>query len=61
MNRQFKDIEVDERNGKIPLMIFNSVVTRDGQKNDIKHAAGELFDETHPGHFRRLHQWSLMR
>lgn len=32
MNRQFKDIEVDERNGKIPLMIFNSVVTRDGRK-----------------------------
>ncbi|RYG54010.1 MAG: hypothetical protein EOO01_02750, partial [Chitinophagaceae bacterium] len=32
MNRQFKDIEVDERNGKIPLMMFNSVVTRDGRK-----------------------------
>lgn len=32
MNRQFRDIEVDERNAKIPLMMFNSVVTRDGKK-----------------------------
>jgi hypothetical protein len=32
MNRQLKDIEADERSAKIPLMIFNSVVTRDGKK-----------------------------
>jgi hypothetical protein len=32
MNRQFKDIEVDERNARIPMMMFNSVVTRDGKK-----------------------------
>lgn len=32
MNRQFRDIEADEKNAKIPLMIFNSVVTRDGKK-----------------------------
>jgi hypothetical protein len=32
MNRQLKDIEDDERNARIPLMLFNSVVTRDGKK-----------------------------
>jgi len=32
MNRQLKDIEADEKNAKIPLMMFNSVVTRDGKK-----------------------------
>lgn len=32
MNRQFKDIEADEKNARIPLMLFNSVVTRDGKK-----------------------------
>jgi len=32
MNRQLKDIQEDERNAKIPLMLFNSVVTRDGKK-----------------------------
>lgn len=32
MNRQLKDIEEDERNARIPLMLLNSVVTRDGRK-----------------------------
>ncbi len=32
MNRQLKDIEEDERNARIPLMMLNSVVTRDGRK-----------------------------
>lgn len=32
MNRQLKDIQEDERNAKIPLMLFNSVITRDGKK-----------------------------
>lgn len=32
MNRQLKDIEEDERNARIPLMMFNSVVTRDGRR-----------------------------
>lgn len=32
LNYQLKDLEEDERNAKIPLTIFNSVVTRDGRK-----------------------------
>ncbi len=32
MNRQLKDIAADERNARTPLMMFNSVVTRDGRK-----------------------------
>jgi len=32
MNRQIRDIADDERNARIPLMILNSVVTRDGKK-----------------------------
>jgi hypothetical protein len=32
MNRQMKDIADDEKNARIPLMILNSVVTRDGKK-----------------------------
>ncbi len=32
LNRQLKDIEDDEKNARVPLMIFNSVVTRDGRK-----------------------------
>ena len=32
MNRQLKDIEEDERNARTPLMMLNSVVTRDGKK-----------------------------
>lgn len=32
MNRQLKDIEQDERTARIPLMLFNSVVTRDGRR-----------------------------
>jgi hypothetical protein len=32
LNRQLKDIEADEKNARVPLMIFNSVVTRDGRK-----------------------------
>ncbi len=32
MNRQLKDIQNDESNARVPLMIFNSVVTRDGRK-----------------------------
>ncbi|MBL0134514.1 MAG: hypothetical protein IPP79_11170 [Chitinophagaceae bacterium] len=32
LDKQFKDLEADERNARIPLMIFNSVVTRDGRK-----------------------------
>jgi hypothetical protein len=32
MNRQFKDISEDEKNARTPLMLFNSVVTRDGRK-----------------------------
>lgn len=32
MNRQLRDIEKDEREARIPLMLFNSVVTRDGRK-----------------------------
>jgi hypothetical protein len=32
LNRQLKDIAQDEHNAKIPLMLFNSVITRDGRK-----------------------------
>ncbi len=32
MNRQLKDIEEDERLARVPLMMLNSVVTRDGKK-----------------------------
>jgi hypothetical protein len=32
LNRQLKDIEPEERDAKIPLMFFNSVITRDGRK-----------------------------
>lgn len=32
LNRQLKDIADDERNARTPLMLFNSVVTRDGKK-----------------------------
>nr|MBA4166316.1 patatin-like phospholipase family protein [Chitinophagaceae bacterium] len=32
MNRQLKDIGDDEKNARSPLMLFNSVVTRDGRK-----------------------------
>jgi hypothetical protein len=32
MNRQLKDIREDEANARTPLMLFNSVVTRDGRK-----------------------------
>ncbi len=32
LNKQLKDLEDDERNARIPLMLFNSVVTRDGRK-----------------------------
>ncbi len=32
LNKQLKDLEADERNARIPLMLFNSVVTRDGRK-----------------------------
>ena len=32
MNKQIKVIVADETNAKIPLMFFNSVVTRDGKK-----------------------------
>lgn len=32
LNRQLKDIAVDEKEARVPLMIFNSVVTRDGKK-----------------------------
>ena len=32
MNRQLKDIAADEKNARIPLMFFNSVITRDGRK-----------------------------
>jgi hypothetical protein len=32
MNKQLKDLEADERSARIPLMVFNSVVTRDGRK-----------------------------
>ncbi|HRE52530.1 MAG TPA: hypothetical protein PK339_13985, partial [Flavitalea sp.] len=35
MNRQLKDIADDEKNARVPLMIFNSVVTRDGRKMTI--------------------------
>lgn len=32
LDKQFKDLEADERSARMPLMIFNSVVTRDGRK-----------------------------
>ncbi|MEO8584213.1 MAG: patatin-like phospholipase family protein, partial [Flavitalea sp.] len=32
LNRQLKDIADDEKNARIPLMFYNSVVTRDGRK-----------------------------
>jgi hypothetical protein len=32
LNKQLKDWYDDERNARIPLMLFNSVVTRDGRK-----------------------------
>jgi hypothetical protein len=32
LNKQLKDWYEDEKNGRIPLMLFNSVVTRDGRK-----------------------------
>jgi hypothetical protein len=32
LNRQLRDIEPEERNAQIPLMLFNSVITRDGRK-----------------------------
>jgi hypothetical protein len=32
MNRQLRDIAIDEKNARIPLMILNSVITRDGKK-----------------------------
>ena len=31
-NKQIKDYAADEKNASIPLMIFNSVITRDGRK-----------------------------
>jgi hypothetical protein len=32
LNKQIKDFTVDEATAKVPLLIFNSVVTRDGRK-----------------------------
>lgn len=32
LNKQLEDYAADEKAGKIPLMIFNSVITRDGRK-----------------------------
>ncbi len=32
LNKQFKDIKEDEDNARIPLMLFNAVVTNDGRK-----------------------------
>ena len=32
LNKQLKDWYADEKNARIPLMLFNSVVTRDGRK-----------------------------
>jgi hypothetical protein len=32
LNKRLIDIEPDERNAKVPLMFFNSVITRDGRK-----------------------------
>jgi len=32
LNKQLKDIEQDEFNARIPLMLFNSVITRDSRK-----------------------------
>lgn len=32
LNLRIKDIEEDERNARVPLMFFNSVITRDGRK-----------------------------
>lgn len=32
LNRRLKDIEPDEKNARVPLMFFNSVITRDGRK-----------------------------
>src|SRR5690348_5777398 len=32
LNKQLKDWYEDEKNARIPLMLFNSVVTRDGRK-----------------------------
>jgi hypothetical protein len=32
LNKQFKDMVADERNARVPLMLFNSVITRDGRK-----------------------------
>ena len=32
LNKHLKDVEADEKSAKIPLMLFNSVITRDGRK-----------------------------
>jgi hypothetical protein len=32
LNKQLKDIAADEQNARMPLMFFNSVITRDGRK-----------------------------
>ncbi len=32
LNKQLKDIAADERHAKVPLMLFSSVITRDGRK-----------------------------
>lgn len=32
LNKQLKDFELDERNGRIPLAMFNSVITRDSRR-----------------------------
>lgn len=35
LNKQLKDVEIEEKNAEVPLMIYNSVVTRDGKKMAI--------------------------
>jgi hypothetical protein len=32
LNKQLKDIAIEESNARMPLMLFNSVITRDGRK-----------------------------
>ena len=44
LNKRLKDYKADETAANIPLMFFNSVVTRDGRKMMIVHTTGAVYD-----------------
>ena len=51
LNKSLKDVEADERAANIPLMLFNSVVTRDGRKmiissQPVSYLMRPLYDTT---------------